>query len=701
MFKLVSRSRSLREGKGAGRRAAARVQEQGAHVPDGSLHGGPETVSDKTLLHTTSYNGYGTPSDASTDAERYASRPLPATPTSRANMTDRPSTSGGLDSKQSAPDKLKFDKRVSRDDFYIGSRVYGDTRPGPFVPFRGQPPTPDASPRTVPLVQSASAAVTWEPSVTIPTRGMHNESIGMALGSPTHPPNFSDTWNSRSAARTRKGSPVVSPPASINSSTDTFDMPISRKPTGKWKLFGIFGRKQPEQPVPAVSISDPNGLYGTNRPEEESTAADLTPPRASANPVRSNTSTSRKNPKHKPIVVRSQTMPLRAKADVLKKSGENVSQGEGRFGRIPIALETGVEPNRVTRPMLNVEIPDIRLERYSVMFNSVLNSNPSLLSRRQATVQKLKGAEDTTEREKEHHGVTRRGASPQPVTRSSGLALFPTTRQAQNLVPQKLSPRLRSNTSPAFLQSPSKATFEHSLPSRQRLSVEETSGFKHPRRHSPHYNEKPGVAVTTEADTVKQEASPEPPQFSNDHSNLILDSPTDIKSQSDEVIPWQAWKPPSHQPVAEPKWQMISPSQKTPSTASSYTSSYRKRSPSLASSSRTHITQPQDDYDDASYLNGGGNSSKMTPVEISIARQISISRQQRKLLQPLRTGPSPSVSPGRKPSHPSPPVHVGEAGRIAETKTSTPTLVHPPDTLDSHLALAHHRRSERIVLEDA
>jgi hypothetical protein len=44
---------------------------------------------------------------------------------------------------------------------------------------------------------------------------------------------------------------------------------------------------------------------------------------------------------------------------------------------------------------------------------------------------------------------------------------------------------------------------------------------------------------------------------------------------------------------------------------------------------------------------------------------------------------------------------VGENGRLAETKMATPTLVHPPETLDSHLALAQHRRSERVVLEGA
>ncbi|KAI0857865.1 hypothetical protein F4860DRAFT_331562 [Xylaria cubensis] len=735
MFKLVSRSRSLMEGKGIGRRAGAKASV--THVPDEPLRGGPETVSDKTLRTRPSYNDYATPVDASQNADQYVSRPLPATPTSKAKMVDRPSTSGGPGSSKTAKNDFNFDKRMSRDDFYLGSRAYGGTRSGPSASFRAQPPTPDTSPRTAPVQRLRSATTTaWEPTSNS-TKELHNGDIGMALGSPTHPPNSTDTWNSQNVTRPSKDShPVASPPASRSSSVDTFDMPVSRKPTGRWKLFGLFGRKQSNQSIPAVSISDPNGLYGTNRPEEIAAASQASLSSRPKSPSRSNTTASRKAPRHKPIVVRSQTMPLGVKADAYEKPQGTEKRGDGDFGRIPIALDTGVKSNPAAKPsLLNVEIPDVRLERYSVMFNGVLNSNPSLLSRRQANVQKLKSVEDVVERaeEQKYQGATRRETSPQPVTRSSGLALFPSSRQGQNLIPQRPSSRLRSNTSPALLPSPSRATFHRKTPSPQRPSVVETPSVRHSRHPSLHHHEKPGIAVTTDSYTPEREPSPSPREFSNDQSHLILDSPTDVGPEDedeDTTIPWQAWKPTNYQPPPEPKWQMISPSQKTPSTASSYASSQRKRSPSLASSSRTHLTQPSEDFDDISHHPDG---KMMTPVEISIARQISISRQQRNmLLQPLRTGnamppppppplllPSVSVSPGssgRKQSTSShvaspasasrmPPavVAVGEPGRIAETKTSTPTLVHPPDLLDPHniVLLAQHRRSERIVLEDA
>ncbi|KAI0426437.1 hypothetical protein F5Y09DRAFT_334145 [Xylaria sp. FL1042] len=713
------------ESKGGGRHAAAKAPV--THTPDEPLHGGPEIVSDKDLHTISSYNYYATPVDASQNVDQYASRPLPATPPFKANMADRPSTSGGPASRKTAKNDFKFDKRVSRDDFYLGSRVYGGNRLGATAPFRDQLPTPDASPKTVPMQQFATRPNNWEPTTTA-VMETRDRGIGMALGSPTQAPSFSGTWNSQNTARVEKESySTTTPPLSRGSSVDTFDMPVSKKLTGKWKLFGIFARKQSDQSVPAISISDPNGLYGTNRPEEEAVVTSQAPPPSeSKNPTRSNTTNSRKAPKHKPIIVRSQTMPSNVQVDRHDQKPRTGEKQRGKdSGRAPNALEleSGHQSSSAAKPLLNVEIPDVRLERYSVMFDGVLKSNPSLLSRRQATVPKLKSIEDTAEREEEEklYGMPRRATSPQPTTKYSGLALFPTSRQGHNLMPQKLSPRMRSNTSPALLPSPSKATFDHTTPNYRRPSAEETSAPKHPR-HPPHHHhhhlhhDKPGVAVTTHANIIERETTPSPPRFSNDQSNLILDSPSEIDSDDEEVIRSSVLKPAPYQLPPEPKWQMISPAQNTPSTASSQaSSSYRKRSPSLASSSNTHMTRASEDSDDASsaYLKTGTNGSglKLTPVEISIARQISISRQQRKLLQPLHTGmpPPPVPSSGRRPSHPSPArtspmaaAAVAESGRIAETKTSTPTLVHPPELLNPHHpTLAQHRKSERIVLENA
>jgi hypothetical protein len=106
------------------------------------------------------------------------------------------------------------------------------------------------------------------------------------------------------------------------------------------------------------------------------------------------------------------------------------------------------------------------------------------------------------------------------------------------------------------------------------------------------------------------------------------------------------------------------------------------------------MTNPSFDLDEPDNIN-----ISRDPVEISIARQISISRQQRKMLQPLQTSftsAKPRMSPA-KGSPPVPRIAIGKNERLAETKTSTPTLVTPDETFETQLL--QHRKSERIVVE--
>jgi hypothetical protein len=108
--------------------------------------------------------------------------------------------------------------------------------------------------------------------------------------------------------------------------------------------------------------------------------------------------------------------------------------------------------------------------------------------------------------------------------------------------------------------------------------------------------------------------------------------------------------------------------------------------------------------------------SKLTPVEASIARQISLSRQQRQMLHPLQTtfpmppphglpvsgGASATSSPSmrQRVNPPVPRIAMGKNERLVETKTATPTLVVPRDNgLSSRSPLPEHRKSERIIVE--
>lgn len=286
--------------------------------------------------------------------------------------------------------------------------------------------------------------------------------------------------------------------------------------------------------------------------------------------------------------------------------------------------------------------------------------------------------------------MSRRATSPQPRKSPSFTVLPPTpTRQEAVLQSQKKTQLSRSNTSPAMFTSPSRTTFE--------------SPAFNPLRDHPGTREVPKgkMTIATLARSRERASSQTSHRFSPEESSLILESPSDIDEPSPaepspNVIRSVSVK---HQ-FQEPKWQMISPpSQYTPSTASSASS--RKRSPSSISSAQTHITKPSTDLDSEG---SGEVAAAMNPVEMSIARQISVSREQRKMLQPLQTAfgaPRPKASPASASSKsptPTPRIVMGKNERLAETRTATPTLVTPRETLDSQLA--EHRKSEWVVLEE-
>lgn len=181
--------------------------------------------------------------------------------------------------------------------------------------------------------------------------------------------------------------------------------------------------------------------------------------------------------------------------------------------------------------------------------------------------------------------------------------------------------------------------------------------------------------------------------FGPEESALILDSPQSIPDIENEEIP-NGPLPPKPR-VEEPEWQMVSPPAVT-SASSEASSTITKRTASSASSSassvqtvQTQITRPSLDVDE-------DDAALKAAVEISIARQISISRQQRNLLRTTTTTAaaagaaramrSASVKMAMNPLAGNPVV-----GRVAETKLAMPRLV------DSQFL--QHRKSERVVLE--
>ncbi|KAJ5726951.1 hypothetical protein N7493_005978 [Penicillium malachiteum] len=136
------------------------------------------------------------------------------------------------------------------------------------------------------------------------------------------------------------------------------------------------------------------------------------------------------------------------------------------------------EKNRDASPILDVVIPDVQMERYSVMFSNVMTKNekPSLLARRSKTLDNLHvpSAQDFLSA-KLPPVPKRRATSP---ARSS-FTLFPTPQHTKPLGVQNFSrgPSAlnRSNTLP--VESPSKPSMEHPRPFHNNNSL---SSFESP-----------------------------------------------------------------------------------------------------------------------------------------------------------------------------------------------------------------------------
>ncbi|KAI3400667.1 hypothetical protein diail_2379 [Diaporthe ilicicola] len=620
----------------------------------------------------------------------------PTRPSTSGSLTAKGPSRSNLDKRMSKDDmvfrtgrqKQGLDKRISRDDMYIRSRMAEMSQY--HVPVRGPTLTPEHSPN-FPVIHEVSIPIRVQTPESITSGEIP---IGMALGSPPLRP---DPSPSRWQAQFPPASPQMTSSSEPSSAGAAPAGSLQRKKTGKRKLFGLFGGgKKREEAQVLGHVDAGKSTITLARTVEISTSSAEVP--AKPTPTRSNTQAERKVPKHKPIMIRSNTMPHNADEPPTQPKSAGIPGRQGNAYRQPQANPPPIPS------FLDVNIPDTKLERYSVMFSDVLghpapkqDSSGSLLLRRQATLQKLKTIDDKTEAEEveRERSRQRRATSPQP-TPTPQLRLFPMPSEGRVTpsmdTPTSRSRAIRSNTSPGRLPSPTHATFDTNPgPSAATTSHGPTLIVPNPFDNSPPQTRK----------QPKREPVPIYPtdttfQFGPDKSGLILDSPTEMDSPADEIIISQPLKPTLH----EPQWRMVSPQSVS---ASSTTSGPRGRSPSAASSAttHTHATKPSSDLDEA-------DAAFQSAVEVSIARQISISRQQRQLLRPLQTRRVPggaersaSVSPlGVKVvKSPSPSRRLGDEESIKETKSSTPTLIHPRESPVNPAHLAQNRKSSWAVVE--
>ncbi|KAF4449950.1 hypothetical protein F53441_6869 [Fusarium austroafricanum] len=625
-----------------------------------------------------------------------------------------------------------FDKRVSRDDLALILKSSKKNNVTAFhIPIHGRLPSPEHSPRT-----SSVTRTTWVRSSTPDSMIDSSETgviaVGMAIGSPTQMGDLAPApWNPQNRAMNAVVDIPEPIPEPIPESVED-----TQQKTRKWGLFRSKSKRttRPEKPQRSMteSVNTSTTSLGssgmpTSAPIEQS---------------------SRKMPKHKPIIIRSQTEPIISEpAEIVEEIPRSVpmsaeakptspgkltkenpalqrkaskeaklkDSGSGGIGR-KMSLrglrgdskrrsEKAVVPPPSSPPpmpaiphnLLDVEIPSIKMDRYSVMFNSVLQPPPqapasSLLARRQATLDHLQTVKDAITENREEALRPRRATSPQPS---------PTFAQPDTSKPLP-SPRFRANTSPALLDSAyyERESFHEAATPRVAQILRSESQHDKFATQSPHYqpalvskfNRRPSDASPGKVNvgSAKQISPPMPvisPDTYSKHSSPYTPSPGAIPESPEHTD--------DEKEVHVAKDRVISSSSQMVSPPASITSSSaenpRRFSPPSAS-----LTSPSNQSSEADAQEALRNA-----VEISIARQISVSHQQRKMLHPLKSNPSLRHRSNGNGSPSGPgyiPIEKGE--RLAETRSSTPVLVHPRELTHSPDAYQMHRKSERVILEE-
>ncbi|KUJ14437.1 uncharacterized protein LY89DRAFT_139653 [Mollisia scopiformis] len=679
----------------------------------------------------------------------------------RDRLPDRPSTSAGPAS--SFARRKNAEKRETKDDLHFNPlAVHGRGTTFYNFPLPGSLLTPASSPKSsAPSVHKSSLArpstpesmeiTPAPPLASATTMNVPQGEIGMALGSPSHAPT---PWQEHSVETYIRHESPDQMDSSVDGSWD--NPPLKHKPS-RWKILGgIFGAGK--KPQPAFYQLQPE----TTQQSESDHVQEPVDKRPKSRGRGWSNSTRRRN--NKPEISRSNTLPA-----------FDMSGGRAATATPEITLEGGPLIENASRfaqkgaGLLDVDIPSIQMERYSIMFSGVLQkpqqTSSSLLARRQATLDKLKTVNEAlASKEQEIEVKTRlllprRATSPSAMkTQSPAFSLFPNTPSRT----RELSPSSRhrpsgslhrSNTSPAAL-SPSRPSF---APGPDNEAHARLMAKEHGRT-SP---EKRRDAQESRTNKLKTEAgrpstaspTPKPSQWSPDKSHLTLDDNSDNEEGDEEVVE-ECEKEDTYDPapfpmkpkLVEPDWQIINPphahatapsvsgsstSGSNHSTSASNSSSISTppstglpakpnmpsppltssispkaqaqararaatvstRPPQTRSRSATTTTiprrspQPNPETIDSPTLHpepirslssaispssaqaqSRPSPSKTTPVDedddaearlksladVSIARQISVSRQQRQLLVPIKTSLKSSSSNGSLKRSPNP-----------------------------------------------
>lgn len=518
--------------------------------------------------------------------------------------------------------------------------------------------------------------------------------IGMALGSPSQaPPKFQSMAppeRSESMPASRKSTSGQRPPRSESVpqpqippqyANPTTNVISAEKPAkvSKWKLFGRFGKKSAQEVAQDVEKFE----HAAAR-DEEPIQLEVSKGKVERSRTLKEKKSTRALKKERPRLTRVTTAPTSAEESYAKEKAAVPFRGVGAFEESVddvLAIEQlksnraygELKPETTSNGLLAVDIPSIQMERYSVMFEQLLESSTptkkistsNLLARRQATLDRLKTVNESIaelELEEARLGVkstqkSRRMTSP---AASPGLILFPghthlTPSVAAATNAAKTQRLHRSNTSPAML-SPNRMTFPQHIRSEQENKWTERN------------------LVASPTSTVSDDAGPPTP---DKHGQI---APVTIKAPS--------YVPP------EPAWEMLESSttktrqrsnttrQRDNGLQSARAMAQRARA-NTASSRQAPLSSPR-----TSNSSSASNSSSLqstTSANSSATAISSISVNQRPIpkikirhkpaLEPYPSGIVPGIPGGAPAAASTSSVNVSSSG--SSTPRESPVIQHP------------------------
>lgn len=318
------------------------------------------------------------------------------------------------------------------------------------------------------------------------------------------------------------------------------------------------------------------------------------------------------------------------------------------------------------------------LQRPLVFVPPQLSEKPSLPVRRQIKLDniKLPAAKDFRDGSiPVEIIVPPRSTSPLPKG-SPSFSIFPQEQSPANShLPPRISSRMRSNTSPAGVNSSTPTMYKGPIESRKRTTSVSTPSHDEPLPTDVQMTPERRERLVSKFHRRESPSEPNMPK------------PTDQSSESPVAVstppqPRSILKKPTGPPPPPPSTRPAEP------VAISQQIAVPKQHQHQLSKVSIRSETDEEEVEKALY----------EAVEISIARQISVSRQQRRMLVPLNRSAS-RRTPGESAADAAAQISPGNNKRIVETKAAVPVLVNPNDVAGQ--GQGGYRKSSRVVLEGA